>query len=110
MASITKQLTGVVVYARNAQKCTLSVDCQEIFCITTDSDGNYVFFELILLPCLLQPAVRIVLSTQDIYYDHTFHQSEEDDLHSLFTSGSIDVRLDHSPNNNSIGLQVRCSV
>ena len=108
MAFITNQLNGIVVYATgSAQKCTLSVDCQEIACIATDHNGDDVFFEFVLLPCLSPPAVRIVLSTEDIAYDHTFYQREIDNLNfRLSTSGRIDVRLDHS-SHNSIGLQVR---
>lgn len=106
MTTITNQLTGSVIYDGGVQNCTLSVDCQEITCIATDSDGNNIIFELVLLSCVSPPAVRIVLSGEDVSYDHTFHQREEDDLHFIkSTSGSIDVRLDH-PSNSSIGLRV----
>lgn len=103
-------LNGLAVVSSGTQECALSIDCQEISCatITASSFGSYgrdQVFELILLPCLSPPAVRIVFSG-NIYYDHIFHQSGEDLLYDFgYLSAHINVTLDHLTN-NSIGLGV----
>lgn len=101
MTNITDILSGPSVFSNETRVCALSIDCQEISC-TTSEGGRYGYqvFELILLPCVTPPAVRIVFSGS-INYDHTFYQDEEDNIRI----GRIGVKLDHLLN-DTIGLQV----
>lgn len=104
MANITEMLNQPSLISNDTRECALSIDCQEISCITEYEYGGYQMFELVLLPCVTPPAVRIVLYGE-VDYDHTFYQSEEDPIHPWFNRGTVSVTLDHLYN-NSIGLQV----
>lgn len=104
MTNITEVLSQSPLLSNDTRKCGLSIDCQEVSCVTKYENGGYQVFELVLLPCVTPPAVRIVLSG-DVEYDHTFYQSEEDSIHPWLSRGTVSVTLNH-PSNNSIGVQV----
>lgn len=107
METISDMLNGPAIISTGTQECALSIDCQEISCATISSGSFFrnTVFDLILLPCLSPPAVKIVFSG-GIYYDRIFYRSGEGSLYDFdFLYAHIRVNLDHL-RNNSIGLQV----
>ena len=107
MEAVSEMLNGPAVVSSGRRDCALSIDCQEISCetIASSSFGRSQFFELILLPCLSPPAVRITFSGS-INYDRIFYQSREDLLYDFnYLSAHLNVTLDHL-SNDSIGLEV----